>query len=81
MCICMYHQTPRSAQDIFAGGLEMFWDVVPESHVLSCLTREDVAQLRVVAHFMASGFSQCDRGKVSFCKVIHPMINVNSSEG
>ena len=51
-----YQQTPRSAQDIFAGGLEMFWDVVPESHVLSCLTLQDVAQLRVVAHLMGQGF-------------------------
>ena len=29
----------------------------------------------------ARGFLQCHRGKVSFCKVIHLMIKVNSSEG
>ena len=43
-----------------------------------------VASMRVVYCRTLGGprdFSQRDRGKVSVCKVIHPMINVNSSEG
>ena len=59
----LYPQAPRYAQHL-RGGIEMFWVVVAQSHVLSCLREEGIEELRVVAHVVGEGFSAGCRGKV-----------------